>query len=78
LSLALVLLAGSGLLIRSFIRLVGVHPGFDTAHLLTFKVTLPQSKYGTDKLQMAFSSSCSLASAPFPESAPSPWRTIRR
>jgi putative ABC transport system permease protein len=54
LSLALVLLAGSGLLIRSFVRLVGVHPGFDTAHLLTFKVALPQSKYATDKLQMAF------------------------
>jgi putative ABC transport system permease protein len=54
LSLALVLLAGSGLLIRSFVRLVGVDPGFDTAHLLTFKVALPQSKYATDKLQMAF------------------------
>jgi len=54
LSLALVLLAGSGLLIRSFVRLVGVHPGFDTAHLLTFKVSLPQSKYAKDKLCMAF------------------------
>jgi putative ABC transport system permease protein len=54
LSLALVLLAGSGLLIRSFVRLVGVDPGFDTAHLLTFKVALPQSRYATDKLQMAF------------------------
>lgn len=46
--LALVLLAGSGLLIRSFIRLVGVDPGFDSSHLLTFKVTLPRLKYGTD------------------------------
>src|ERR1700674_1818379 len=54
LTLALVLLAGSGLLIRSFVRLVGVHPGFDTAHLLTFKVSLPQSKYATDQLRMAF------------------------
>jgi len=54
LSLALVLLAGSGLLIRSFVRLVGVHPGFDTAHLLTFKVSLSQSKYASDKLCMAF------------------------
>src|SRR2546426_2080537 len=54
LGLALVLLTGSGLLIRSFVRLVGVNPGFDTGHLLTFKVTLPQSKYATDSLCMAF------------------------
>src|SRR4029077_20354074 len=50
LGLALVLLAGSGLLIRSFARLIGVDPGFDTGHLLTFKVTLPGSKYSTDQL----------------------------
>jgi putative ABC transport system permease protein len=54
LGLALVLLAGSGLLIRSFVRLIGVAPGFDTGHLLTFKVTLPQAKYGTDPLCKAF------------------------
>jgi putative ABC transport system permease protein len=54
LGLALVLLAGSGLLIRSFVRLIGVDPGFDSGYLLTFKVTLPNSKYGTDPLCLAF------------------------
>ncbi len=52
--LALVLLAGSGLLIRSFVRLVGVDPGFDASHLLTFKVSLPSSKYGKDPACLAF------------------------
>jgi len=52
--LALVLLAGSGLVIRSFIRLVGVDPGFDTHHLLTFQVGLPRSKYPKDQAQAAF------------------------
>jgi predicted permease len=54
LALALVLLIGSGLLIRSFARLIAVDPGFETGHLLTFKVTLPRSKYGTDPLRLAF------------------------
>jgi predicted permease len=54
LGLALVLLTGSGLLLRSFVRLIGVDPGFDTGHLLSFKVSLPRSKYGTDQLRVAF------------------------
>ena len=53
-SLALVLLAGSGLLIRSFVRLTGVDPGFEASHLLSFKVSLPGSKYKNDKALLTF------------------------
>ncbi len=53
-SLALVLLAGSGLLIRGFLRLTEVNPGFDVGHLLTFQLTLPDSKYGQETARAAF------------------------
>ncbi|HEX6820441.1 MAG TPA: ABC transporter permease [Candidatus Sulfotelmatobacter sp.] len=53
-SLALVLLVGSGLLIRSFVRLTAVNPGFDPRNLLTFQVGLPKGKYAKDEAQMAF------------------------
>jgi putative ABC transport system permease protein len=52
-ALALLLLAGSGLLIRSFGRLVGVDPGFRPEQLLTFNVALPQAKYAGDTVQIA-------------------------
>ncbi|HTS13571.1 MAG TPA: ABC transporter permease [Candidatus Limnocylindrales bacterium] len=53
-ALAVVLLVGSGLLIRSFVRLIDVDPGFRADHLLTFKVTLPNKKYSTDPARLAF------------------------
>ena len=47
-ALAVVLLAGAGLLIRSFARLQNVDPGFRPEHVLTFNLELPQGKYSDD------------------------------
>ena len=43
-ALALLLMIGSGLLIRSFVRLSGVTPGVETDHVITAAISLP-SKY---------------------------------
>jgi predicted permease len=45
-ALALVLLVGSGLLLRSFSRMMQIDLGFDPADAMTFRVALPQSEYG--------------------------------
>jgi putative ABC transport system permease protein len=44
-ALALVLLVGAGLLIRSFGRLLEVDPGFQRGHTITMRVTVPGSRY---------------------------------
>ncbi|HET7248260.1 MAG TPA: ABC transporter permease [Gemmatimonadales bacterium] len=50
-ALAVTLLIGAGLLIRSFSRVVAVNPGFDPDHLLVFSVSLPQAKYPNDTVR---------------------------
>ena len=44
-ALALMLLVGAGLLVRSFVTLSTVDPGFDPANVLTVELNLPRSQY---------------------------------
>jgi putative ABC transport system permease protein len=44
-ALALALLIGAGLMVRSFVRLISVDPGIDTQNVLTMDIRLPRSKY---------------------------------
>jgi putative ABC transport system permease protein len=53
-ALALTLLIGAGLLIKSVARLQSVDPGFDSRNLLAFNLSLPQAKYRSDTLQIQF------------------------
>jgi putative ABC transport system permease protein len=53
-TLALMLLIGSGLLLKSFLRLQTVDPGFQSKNILTAGVTLPESKYSTDVQKIQF------------------------
>ncbi len=52
--LALVLLVGSALLMRSFYQLRSADPGYDPRGVLTFTVDLPEARYKTDPLQIEF------------------------
>ncbi len=46
-ALALVLLTGAGLLVRSFLRMRSVNPGFQPANILAATIDLPDSRYRT-------------------------------
>lgn len=53
-ALALVLLVGAGLLVKSFTRLQSVDAGFNPGNLLTVRINLPFSKYDTDQKRVDF------------------------
>jgi putative ABC transport system permease protein len=54
LALAVMLLAGAGLLIRSYVQLQHVAPGFDPEGVVTFTLSLPPAKYSDPAGRSAF------------------------
>jgi putative ABC transport system permease protein len=53
-ALAVMLLCGAGLLIRSLQRLQDVSPGVETRNILTASITLPSARYDDDAKRVAF------------------------
>jgi putative ABC transport system permease protein len=69
-ALAVVLLVGAGLMLRSFAALRAVNPGMDTTNVLTVRVALPGTKYDTPKTLRFFADATSrLAAIPGVQSA---------
>jgi len=53
-AMAIVLLSGAGLMIRSFVTVIHVSPGFETEHLVTMKIALPGAAYPKPAQTSAF------------------------
>jgi putative ABC transport system permease protein len=53
-TLAMSLLIGAGLFVRSLLRLTDVDPGFDVSRLLTVQISLPKAKYPDYPSQASF------------------------
>jgi len=53
-ALALTLLVGAGLLIKSFVGLRSVNPGFDPANVLTVRIDLARARYAKPEQAAAF------------------------
>ncbi|MGD2217049.1 MAG: ABC transporter permease [Gemmatimonadales bacterium] len=53
-AVSVVLLVGAGLLIRSFDRVTGIDPGFETRNLLTAEIRLPATGYAEGERRVQF------------------------
>jgi predicted permease len=53
-ALSLILLAGAGLMLRSFHRLISVKPGFETQHILTMEMFTSPARYGAKRERAAY------------------------
>jgi putative ABC transport system permease protein len=53
-SIALMLLIGAGLVLKSFVKLRAVDPGFNPSNVLTMRLALPGYRYETLETQTAF------------------------
>ncbi|HYU30833.1 MAG TPA: ABC transporter permease [Thermoanaerobaculia bacterium] len=53
-ALALLLLVGAGLMVHSFVRLLGVDPGFAAENVLTLEIELPAARYAEPERIAAF------------------------
>jgi putative ABC transport system permease protein len=53
-TLAFVLLAGAGLLVRSFVNLLSIDPGFQPGRVLTAQIDLPEAKYPDGPAMVTF------------------------
>ncbi len=53
-ALTVVLVAGAGLTIRSFMKLRTAYPGYDASHVLTMRVSLTGKQYDPPEKQIAF------------------------